>query len=606
MKTRTNHPTVSMPSFVSAVLYLALLLPGRTQAASITLYETGFEAPAFTPGLSLRGQDNWEMFHEGEAISISTTNAHTGAQCLRFDGALLEQDGPNNAIAYGFSHALDTLTNNPPPLVEITASVRLDGPQTGTNSTPEQDILSANLMAVVPKPGGQGELLGGFFVSSAGRIWTYSRVEADNYKFSVPYSLGTYRTLKLRIDFIARQTTYLVDGVELGSVPFPLTIAAEHLISGYLFLTGAIEPINTPEITYDLTHYAAYFDDYSLISIPLSPVNAIIEFASTNLLTDEFRPAARLDVVRRGFKDAAVRVTVSTQDVTARAGEDYEAVSTFVTFAAGETNKVVEIPLKDDYWSEPDKAFRVRIAGLPPGATSPKSAARVLIRDDERPGSIDYSWSTTFGLPPLAASQIRYAYPPTYPIPTQPDGRLIVTFEYDVPDANGFPQMQYLRVVRLNADGSRDTSFQPYQSSKYLNAIAQADGKILIAEDAYPRGYRVFRRNNDGTADPTFSATITNKFITFKLLSDGRILAFGESIAVDGHPPQNLVRLNGDCSLDATFAPPATPQFSVGVIPLLDGRVLVPPQYRPTSPPSLTPPMLLNANGSVDDGHTDQ
>jgi hypothetical protein len=38
------------------------------------------------PALPIRGQDSWEMWHDGEALSIATENAQTGAQCLRIDG----------------------------------------------------------------------------------------------------------------------------------------------------------------------------------------------------------------------------------------------------------------------------------------------------------------------------------------------------------------------------------------------------------------------------------------------------------------------------------------------------------------------------------------
>jgi hypothetical protein len=154
----------------------------------------------------------------------------------------------------------------------------------------------------------------------------------------VPYTFGTYRTLKLRVDFIARQLTYFVDGTQLGTAPFLSTIAADRLIGGYLFLNGPIDPIDTPELTYDRTNYTAYFDDYSLVSVPLSPVNAVVEFSSTNFLADEFALTAKVNLVRRGFTGAAVRVKVSTTNGTAVADEDYEGTLTYVTFAAGQTN----------------------------------------------------------------------------------------------------------------------------------------------------------------------------------------------------------------------------------------------------------------------------
>ncbi|HWN96116.1 MAG TPA: Calx-beta domain-containing protein [Methylomirabilota bacterium] len=576
--------------FLAALLSVAI---HDAAAANVTIYQTSFEPPAFTPGLPIRGQDGWEMYSEGEAISVSTNNPHTSAQCLRFDGALLEQAGPNFVTAYCFSRALESLSNNPPAIVEITASVRLDGPQTGTNGTPDQDILSANLMAVVPQGNGFGELLGGFFVSSAGKIWTYSPVTADNYRYSVPYTFGTYRTLTLRVDFIARRLTWIVDGVTLGTRPFLSTITADRLVSGYLYMNGPLEPINTPEVTYDPANYTAYFDDYSLVSVPLSPVNAIIEFASTNILTDEFMATAKINVARRGFTGAAVRVTVSTTNGTAIAGEDYEAVSTFVTFAAGETNKFVEVPLKDDYFAEPDKAFTARITDLPPGATSGKPMTRVLIRDDERSGSIDYSWSSRYGLPPLGSNEVKYAVPLVYPFPVQPDGKLIVSFDVETPNSG----VQYFRVVRLNTDGSLDATFPPIQSSAFLSAYLMPNGKVIITEDASPRSYRVFRRNADGTPDPTLTATITNKFIIgFKGLADGKMYTYGDSIGVNGQPPRNLVRLNSDGSLDMAFTAPATFPH-VGVWPLAGGKVLVTKNQGPLNEVGV---LLLNTNGTLD------
>ncbi len=593
---RDARNTQSMKS-LHVLLGLIALVSSATAAPNTTLYETSFEPPAFTPGIPLRGQDNWEMYHDGEALSVATNNARTGTHCLRFDGALLEQNGPNSATAYCFSRAMEAYSNNPPAIVELTASVRLDGPRTGTNGTPAEDVLSANLMAVVPRSDGQGQSLGGFFVSSAGKIWSYSPTPADAYKYSVPYTFGTYRTLRLRIDFVARTLRYFVDGTYLGLVNFPSSITTDRLYGAYLFLNGALDPIDTPQLTYRMENYTAYFDDYSIVSVPLSPVNAVIEFASTNVLADEFKPTARIHVARRGFTSAAVRVTVSTTNGTAIAGEDYEATSGFVTFAAGETNKVFEVPLKDNFFAEADRSFAVQITDLPPGASSGKPRASVLIRDDERPGSIDYSWVSSYGLPPLGSNQTRWAYPTVFDrVQTQPDGKLIMSIEVDAPDAQGFPQPQYYRLVRLNRDGSPDSSFSIYQSALSIYAYTLPDGKILIAEDAYPRGFRVIRRNIDGTADSSFTTSITNTQVNFKNLPDGKILAYGESISVNAQPPRNVVRLNRDLSLDSTFTVPSNLKVNAAW-PLANGQVII---FAYGPPNSFGAIRRLNADGSLD------
>jgi len=269
---------------LSLLLGLSVSLALRTQAATNeTLYQTGFEAPAFTPGLPIRGQDGWEMFHDGEAISISTNNPRSGTQCVRMDGALLEQTGPNSSIAYGFSRLfLDNSAVTPPPIAELTAFVRLDGPQTGTGGAPTNDLMSANFYAVADV-GGQGVFLGGFLVSSAGRIFTTGSRPEDAYKYSAPMDFGAYQKLVLRVDFIARTLRYFANSVELGSVPFASSITSDRLASGYLMMAGPIEPLTTP-YHYDPADYTAYFDDYSIVSIPIEgPEIAVEQPAGTGL-----------------------------------------------------------------------------------------------------------------------------------------------------------------------------------------------------------------------------------------------------------------------------------------------------------------------------------
>lgn len=555
------------------------------------------------------------MFHDGEALSIVTNNASTGSQCLQIDAALLEQVGPNSSRAFAFSRALEN-SASPAPIVEIHAQVRLDGPRTGSKGTPDQDLASANLFATVSFTASSAATLGGFIVSSAGRIWTYGGVAEEAYKFSTDYTLGTYRELTLRVDFVARQLTYIVDGIILGSSPFASSVTADRLYSGYLELAAPIDPINTPELTYDRANYRAYFDDYSLESVPVGPVNAVIEFASTNALSDEFLATAEVTLVRRGFTKAAVRVSISSTNETAKAGEDYEAISSFVTFAVGETNKTIAVPLHDDYWAEPDKSFLVRISGLPPGATSPRSSTRVIIRDDDRPGGIDYSWVSNLAGPTLKPGE--FLYPD--PIYKLPNGQLLVNVA--VIDATETAAYYYL--VRLNSDGTVDRKYpdsapRSQTGKTYLrttvmgsdytcyvldhedvrpgqieirltdiirpdgsnggsipallgsfdyNLIPQTDGKLVVSGSPgfgssaalTLDGERMppfFRINPDGSRDVSFVGP-THLLGNLRLLTDGRI--YLESNVAQ---PYRLYRLNTDGSLDSTFAAPSNVDLAV-------------------------------------------
>ena len=73
----------------------------------------------------------------------------------------------------------------------------------------------------------------------------------------------------------------------------------------------------------------------------------------------------------------------STVDSTAKAGEDYEAVSgSTVTFNPGETTKTIQINIISDTILEFNEKFNVKISGLQ-NATSTKSTASVTILNDD-------------------------------------------------------------------------------------------------------------------------------------------------------------------------------------------------------------------------------
>ena len=57
-----------------------------------------------------------------------------------------------------------------------------------------------------------------------------------------------------------------------------------------------------------------------------------------------------------------VSVDYATADSTAKAGEDYEAVSGTLTFAAGETEKTLQVPILDDDIDEGNEKFEMRLS----------------------------------------------------------------------------------------------------------------------------------------------------------------------------------------------------------------------------------------------------
>lgn len=122
-------------------------------------------------------------------------------------------------------------------------------------------------------------------------------------------------------------------------------------------------------------------------------------------------------------------------------------------------------------------------------------------------------------------------------------------------------------LVRLNSDGSIDASFSVAQGPLYGNvrAIAvQGDGKILVGGDfnyygtdsAYVGVGRLLRLNADGTRDATFNlgTGVDQPVNALAVQIDGKILVGGEFSTFNGGTvSRGLIRLLNDGTLDTTF-----------------------------------------------------
>src|SRR5205085_920300 len=116
-------------------------------------------------------------------------------------------------------------------------------------------------------------------------------------------------------------------------------------------------------------------------------------------------------------------------------------------------------------------------------------------------------------------------------------------------------------LVRFNPDGTRDSSFNPAQSYHAETTVVQPDGKILLAG-----GASVLRLNPDGTLDPSFNApkvegNTTGAYVSvhsLTLQADGKIVMGGYFYYVAGQSRTMIARLNPDGTLDNGFNPGPT------------------------------------------------
>lgn len=187
-------------------------------------------------------------------------------------------------------------------------------------------------------------------------------------------------------------------------------------------------------------------------------------------------------------------------------------------------------------------------------------------------------------------------------IALQPDGKILVAGTFT--KAYGHP---YNHFVRLNADGTRDESFNPNPDKNPTSLALQTDGKILLGGGFSRIGGQerrgVTRLNADGTLDTTFNPNVGATAHTMAVQPDGRILIGGLFEYIGGIRRPSLARLKSDGTLDdfkpwggSYYAP-----FSVTSIALqTNGKMLI---SGPGNTSYGVRYMRLNADGTADASH---
>jgi hypothetical protein len=79
-----------------------------------------------------------------------------------------------------------------------------------------------------------------------------------------------------------------------------------------------------------------------------------------------------------------VTVNYSTADGTASAGADYQAQSGMLTFAPGETTKIIVVPVNGDRLAEPNEAFSINLSSPTNAAIADQQGQGTIVDDDPR------------------------------------------------------------------------------------------------------------------------------------------------------------------------------------------------------------------------------
>src|SRR5438552_496240 len=204
--------------------------------------------------------------------------------------------------------------------------------------------------------------------------------------------------------------------------------------------------------------------------------------------------------------------------------------------------------------------------GLMSGANGQRIGA--LVRVDPNTGAIDPTWSPD---PTLTGDGF-------LGVAEAPDGKIYysTTLTGDLAYSNPTDPAVH-RLIRLNTDGTRDTSFNsPIFAAVSRFVSVQPDGKIIVCSGAInPSGVPqpgsialTVRLNTDGSLDTTFQSPNFQRNATDPPSSDlgvfgnpvidsttGKIYFCGLFSFVNGQPRQAIVRCNTDGTVDSTFVP---------------------------------------------------
>jgi uncharacterized delta-60 repeat protein len=224
--------------------------------------------------------------------------------------------------------------------------------------------------------------------------------------------------------------------------------------------------------------------------------------------------------------------------------------------------------------------------------TSYNGVSRNRIARLNRDGNLDTSFNPGSGI----GGFVRY-------ITLQPDGKILLAGRFSV-----FNGVNRNGIVRLNSDGSLDNSFNPGSGSlSQMNAIAlQTDGKILLGGvftsfNGVSQNH-IVRLNSDGSLDTSFKigSGADDGVWSIAIQPDGKILLGGDFGIFNGVSRNGITRLNTDGSLDNTFdaGNGATGIYAIALRP--DNKIILGGGFLGFNGLNRSGIVQLNTDGSLD------
>jgi uncharacterized delta-60 repeat protein len=201
------------------------------------------------------------------------------------------------------------------------------------------------------------------------------------------------------------------------------------------------------------------------------------------------------------------------------------------------------------------------------------------------------------------------AFTTIYSVVIQSDGKFLIgggLAMYDGASRNG--------IARLNSDGTLDATFNPGTGTgsggnRIYSIAIQSDQKILLAGNFVNFNgigrFRIVRVNTDGSVDSTFDpgAGPISRVYAIGIQSDGKIVVGGAFTSFNNTSRAYVARLNPNGSLDTSFVPGIQPNVSVYALTIQpDGKIIVGGSFNVSGVVSML--ARLNGDGAIDPSFT--
>jgi len=293
-----------------------------------------------------------------------------------------------------------------------------------------------------------------------------------------------------------------------------------------------------------------------------------LQFASTQFRVSETNAHVEIVVERFGLTNTTFAVDLTTADITATAGVDYDALSTTLVFAPGEMAKTNLIAIHDDLVVEGNETAQLTLLNAPLNVDlADGGRALLVIEDDEKSVRLSAAAYVVSESGTNAVIEVLRE--------GSLEGKVWVTFEtqpgtaspgvdYSSVSTNlAFAEGESLKVVRVPV--VFDTQDETMET--VLLSLSNPIGCFLI-EPSSAVLQIVDSILGLGGADPTWTpgagaGGAGRQVRSLALCPDGRIMVGGAFSQFNYVPRNHLTRLNRDGSQDATFDPGQGPNAMV-------------------------------------------